>query len=70
MIDLDAERDRLAKELKKLDGEIMRLEKKLGNAKFVANAPEEVVAGEKAKLADYTAQKTKVSEALGRLETA
>ena len=70
VIDLDAERDRLAKELKKLDGEIMRLEKKLGNAKFVANAPEEVVAGEKAKLADYTAQKTKVSEALGRLETA
>ncbi len=70
VIDLDAERDRLAKELKKLGGEIMRLEKKLGNAKFVANAPEEVVAGEKAKLADYTAQKTKVSEALGRLETA
>lgn len=70
VIDLDAERDRLAKELKKLDGEITRLEKKLGNAKFVANAPEEVVAGEKAKLADYTAQKTKVSEALGRLETA
>ncbi|MBO6728665.1 MAG: valine--tRNA ligase [Maricaulis sp.] len=70
VIDLDAERDRLAKELKKLDGEIMRLEKKLGNAKFVANAPEEVVAGEKTKLADYTAQKTKVSEALGRLETA
>ena len=70
VIDLDAERDRLAKELKKLGGEIMRLEKKLGNAKFVANAPEEVVVGEKAKLADYTAQKTKVSEALGRLETA
>ena len=70
VIDLDAERDRLAKELKKLGGEIMRLEKKLGNAKFVANAPQEVVAGEKAKLADYTAQKTKVSEALGRLETA
>lgn len=70
VIDLDAERDRLARELKKLGGEIMRLEKKLGNAKFVANAPEEVVAGEKAKLADYTAQKTKVSEALGRLETA
>ncbi|MBR9825616.1 MAG: valine--tRNA ligase [Alphaproteobacteria bacterium] len=68
VIDLDAERERLVKELKKLDGEITRLDKKLGNEKFVANAPEAVVAEQREKLTEYTAQKTKLSEALGRLE--
>ena len=67
VIDFDAERDRLGKEIKKLDGEIMRLEKKLGNEKFVANAPAEVVAEQREKLAEYTAQKTKTAEALERL---
>lgn len=67
VIDFDAERDRLGKEVKKLDGEIMRLEKKLGNEKFVANAPAEVVAEQREKLSEYTAQKTKTAEALERL---
>jgi len=70
VIDLDAERDRLSKELKKLDGEITRLEKKLGNEKFVANAPEAVVAEQREKLAEYSAQKAKMAEALSRLEVA
>ena len=67
VIDFTAEAARLEKELKRLDGEITRLEKKLGNEKFVANAPEDVVAKEKAKLADYAEQKTKTAEALERL---
>ena len=41
---LGADKARLAKEVAKLDGEIGRLEKKLGNERFVANAPAEVVA--------------------------
>ncbi|MFS2317436.1 valine--tRNA ligase [Maricaulis sp. D1M11] len=67
VIDFDAERERLTKELKKLDGEITRLDKKLGNERFVANAPEAVVAEQREKLSEYSAQKEKVAEALSRL---
>ncbi|WP_421792161.1 valine--tRNA ligase [Hyphobacterium sp.] len=67
VIDFDAERARLDKEIDKVTGEITRLEKKLGNEKFVANAPEAVVAGEREKLADYTAQKEALAEARARL---
>ena len=45
VVDLDAERARLDKELKKLDGDITRIDKKLGNEQFLAKAPEEVVEG-------------------------
>ncbi|WP_366946099.1 valine--tRNA ligase [uncultured Maricaulis sp.] len=68
VIDFGAEKDRLAKEVAKLDGEITRLEKKLGNEKFVANAPESVVAEQREKLTDYAGQKAKMTEALARLE--
>ena len=67
VIDTGAEKDRLTKELAKLDDEIGRLDKKLGNERFVVNAPDAVVAGERAKRADYVAQKEKLAEALGRL---
>ncbi|MFT6461944.1 MAG: valyl-tRNA synthetase [Maricaulis maris] len=68
VIDFGAEKDRLAKEVAKLDGEIGRLEKKLGNERFVANAPESVVAEQREKLTDYAGQKAKMAEALARLE--
>ncbi|WP_338245834.1 valine--tRNA ligase [Maricaulis maris] len=68
VIDFAAEKDRLSKEVAKLDGEISRLEKKLGNEKFVANAPVEVVAEQREKLEDYAGQKAKMAEALARLE--
>ena len=45
---IEGERDRLR-------GEIERLEKKLGNARFVERAPADVVEGERGKLAEYTA---------------
>ncbi len=67
VVDFAEERARLEKELKKLDGEIKRLEGKLGNAKFVANAPEEVVAEEKQKLAGYHEQRERVEVAFGRV---
>lgn len=67
VIDFAEERSRLEKELKKLDGEIKRLEGKLGNAKFVANAPEAVVAEEREKLSDYQGQRQKVSNAFERV---
>ncbi|WP_373878785.1 valine--tRNA ligase [Maricaulis virginensis] len=70
VIDFAAERERLSRELARLDGEIGRLEKKLGNEKFVANAPADVVAEQREKLADYSTQKTKLAEALERLQEA
>ncbi|WP_416374885.1 valine--tRNA ligase [Maricaulis sp.] len=68
VIDFGAEKERLTKEVAKLDGEIGRLEKKLGNERFVANAPAEVVAEQREKLTDYAGQKAKMAEALARLE--
>jgi valyl-tRNA synthetase len=70
VIDLDAERARLTKELAKADSDIARVDAKLGNEKFVANAPEEIIDGEKEKRAEAVARKTKIAEALERLKGA
>ena len=51
LIDRDAELARLDRETGKLEQEIARLEGKLGNARFVDNAPAEVVAREREKAA-------------------
>ncbi len=56
LVDLDAERTRLDKELKRVAGEIAKCEAKLGNATFVQNAPAAVVDQERHRLADWTAQ--------------
>lgn len=50
LIDLDKEKVRLEKEIQKVGGYVKQLEGKLGNEKFVANAPKEVVEGEREKL--------------------
>jgi valyl-tRNA synthetase len=60
LIDIDSEIARLEKEAKKLDGEVERIEKKLGNEGFVAKAPADVITTEKAKLADYQEKREKV----------
>ncbi len=70
IVDLDAERARLAKELARLAGETARLEKKLSNDKFVANAPDAVVAEEREKLAEYQAQQARVQAAFDRVSAA
>ncbi|MDF2367274.1 class I tRNA ligase family protein, partial [Sneathiella sp.] len=66
-MDLDAEKARIAKEMAKLSGYMTGLNKKLGNEKFVANAPADVVEGEKAKLADAETQLAKLNDAAERL---
>ena len=69
VIDFDAERARITKEVARLDGEMKRLDGKLSNERFVANAPEEVVAEQREKLAEYRAQREKMIEALERLKS-
>ena len=66
-IDLAAERIRLAKEVANLAADIDRTAKKLGNADFIARAPEEVVEENRERLADAEAAKVKLEAALGRL---
>mgnify|MGYP000531527882 CR=1 FL=1 len=66
-IDLAAERDRLTKEVTRLEGEVAKCEAKLGNERFVARAPAQVVETEKKRLADFTALLVKVREQLERL---
>ncbi|MEM8789466.1 MAG: valine--tRNA ligase [Pseudomonadota bacterium] len=68
VIDLAAERARLTKARGKLDKEISGLQAKLGNAKFVANAPEEVVDEARARLEDLEAEATKLAAAQTRLQ--
>jgi valyl-tRNA synthetase len=68
VIDLDAERARLAKEMAKCDADIARVDAKLNNPNFVARAPEEVVEEEKEKREEAVARKAKIAEALQRLK--
>ncbi len=70
VIDLGAEQTRLQKELAKSEADIKRVDAKLSNEKFVANAPEEIVEEEKEKRAEAVARKEKVLEAMERLKGA
>ena len=70
LIDLGAERARLEKALAKVADDIGKIEKKLSNEKFVANAKPEVVEAEREKLVDLTGQKDKLSAAIERLVAA
>jgi valyl-tRNA synthetase len=70
VIDLSAEKARLDKELAKADVDIKRVDAKLANEKFLANAPEEIVEEEKEKREAAVARKTKILEALERLKSA
>ena len=70
LIDLEAEAARLRKEVAKVTQEIARLHKKLSNEKFVANAPEEIVAAEREKLAEYSESQARLTTALERVREA
>jgi valyl-tRNA synthetase len=68
VIDFSAERARLDKELTKAEADIKRVDAKLTNERFVANAPEEIVEEEKEKRDAAMARKTKILEARERLQ--
>jgi valyl-tRNA synthetase len=61
LIDLDRERERLVKEEKRLETEIVRSRSKLENGHFVDRAPAEIVQREKARLQSF-------EENIGRLK--
>jgi len=59
---------KIEKEAEKLQQEVDRVEKKLSNEKFVAKAPAAVVEAERAKGADYQAQREAVLERIATLK--
>jgi valyl-tRNA synthetase len=67
LIDLDAEKSRLAKELKRIEGEIGKCRGKLSSDTFVANAPPAVVEQERQRLADWQAQQSALAAQLQKL---
>jgi valyl-tRNA synthetase len=67
VIDVTAERARLAKEIAALAADADRTAKKLANADFVARAPEEVVEENRERLAEAQSAKARLEGALERL---
>jgi valyl-tRNA synthetase len=70
IVDFGAEVERLKKEVAKLEGDIKKTEAKLGNAEFVAKAPEEVVEENRERLEDAKGARLKLADALAQLEQA
>jgi len=68
LVDVAEEEKRLLKEIAKLDKEIELFSKKLENPSFVDRAPADIVAKEKAKLADVTAKKAVLEESLEKIK--
>ncbi|OZB15347.1 MAG: valine--tRNA ligase, partial [Hyphomonas sp. 34-62-18] len=68
LIDVSEARKRLDKEIATLDKDITSTEKKLGNADFVAKAPEEIVEENRERIRDWTARREKLRAARKSLE--
>lgn len=67
VIDLGAERARLAKEIGKLEGEVKKLDAKLANEGFLAKAEEEVIDEHRERREETAARVEKLNAALTRL---
>ncbi|MDB2437163.1 valine--tRNA ligase [Hellea sp.] len=67
LIDKDAERKRLSKEIEKTEAEILKIDKKLINPAFTEKAPEKVVNLQKDRRAAYKEELEKLNEALANL---
>ena len=66
-VDVAAEKERLGKEITRLETEIAKANGKLTNESFVARAPAAVVEQEKARLAEFSASLEKLSAQLAKL---
>jgi valyl-tRNA synthetase len=67
VIDLAAERERLSKEIGKLEQEIEKIDARFANEQFMAKAPEEVVEENRERRAEAEATALKLKAALRRL---
>jgi valyl-tRNA synthetase len=67
VIDVGAEKARLARELEKIEAEIGRIDKKLANESFVSRAPAEVVGEQREKREEFAATRDRLAQALERL---
>ncbi|MDG6093860.1 valine--tRNA ligase [Acetobacter sp. AN02] len=67
LIDLDAERARLAKELERAEGEILKTEKKLANPDFIARGKPEVVEETRQRLVTQLGERDRLRAALERI---
>ncbi|NDP42710.1 MAG: class I tRNA ligase family protein, partial [Aromatoleum sp.] len=66
-VDVAAERERIATEVARLEGEATKARTKLGNEGFVGRAPAAVVAQERARLAGFESTIDKLKTQLGRM---
>ncbi|AVX21486.1 valyl-tRNA synthetase [Carboxydocella sporoproducens DSM 16521] len=67
LIDIEKEKERLARELAKVEEDLARVEAKLNNESFVARAPAAVVEKEKARAAEYREKAEALRERLAAL---
>ncbi|KOO52336.1 valine--tRNA ligase [Viridibacillus arvi] len=68
LIDVAAEIERLSHELEKWNKEVKRVQGKLNNERFVSKAPDDVVAAERAKEADYIEKYATVEKRINELK--
>ena len=68
LVDLDKERERIGKELEKAQKEVEGQKQKLSNEKFLARAPEKVVATERERLEKAEALVANLTESLNKLK--
>ncbi len=69
LIDVEAECDRLNKQLARVEQDLKKLERKLGNEQFVANAPPEVVAKDRGRADELALKRDQLSAQLQQLRT-
>jgi valyl-tRNA synthetase len=67
LVDLNAERERIRKEIAKGDQEMASMRKKLDNPNFVAKAPPDVVEKDRARVAELEGRKLKLQDHLSRI---
>jgi valyl-tRNA synthetase len=68
LIDVAAEKARLAKELEKIDSEITKAEQKLNNPNFTSKAPPHVLQEHQQRLAEWRAKRERIERALEGLQ--
>jgi valyl-tRNA synthetase len=67
IVDVEAEKARLAKEIAKLTGDASKIEAKLNNADFVARAPEDIIEENRDRLSEALSRVEKLEAARARL---